>query len=139
MSKCHIEKTYYKYLIDLIDRDTNTISQFTRDVPESRQNLSRISRDLVSLRTVIEHMVSSIGSNNIDQRPDILKEHIPTLLRNCIPVLNDVYLKLKDPRISETYQAARWVLYVKVAMKKLHLDVEMHKSAFELALGLISW
>ncbi|RKK61041.1 hypothetical protein BFJ69_g17167 [Fusarium oxysporum] len=124
-------------LITAIGSLTVSINTFVRSVREARSDLDRVSRELHSLRNVLE-LIQEDAIDDMKLFPPTIQHHISVIVSNCSSVIAEVQTcitKYADGRIKSR---ASWVTNGQGDMEKLRSSLEAHKSALELALDMLA-
>jgi hypothetical protein len=125
-------------LVATISKLSISISGFVRDVRGARSDLDTVSRELLSLKTVLELLAEDAADSNASGFSETLRKQVTGIITNCNGVLEEiegVLTKLGGSRIDK---AARWALTGQNDVSKLRSSLEAHKSALEIALDMVA-
>lgn len=111
---------------------------FVKDVRAARSDLDVVSRELLSLKTVLELLAEDIGDSSSRSIPQTLQNQIAGIVRNCTGVVVDIEQTLKKHEGGKVNKAAKWVASGKSDVSRLQLSLEAHKSALEIALDMVT-
>lgn len=130
-------------LIAIITKTSIAVTKFVRDVRGARGDLDSVSRELLSLTTVLELLAEDIqDSNSNDGRgglvPETLKKQITGIVTNCTGVVLEIQKSLEKHEDGGMTKAARWAMAGQEDILKLRSNLEAHKSALEIALDMIA-
>jgi hypothetical protein len=125
-------------LVATIVKTSVTVTGIVRDVREARSDLNGISRELLSLKTVLELVVDKVSSSGHESLPETLEKQIVGIATNCGGVVTEIEETLKKYEGTRVTKAAKWVAMRKGDMAKLRLSLEAHKSALEIALDFLN-
>jgi hypothetical protein len=81
-------------LLESVAKTSIQISDFVRIAREARGDLGRVSRELVSLKTVLEILSEDAGTEK--GFPDSLVKQISGILKNCGGVLEQIELRCRN-------------------------------------------
>lgn len=126
-----------------IGKTSLAIAKFVRDVRGARSDLDAVSRELLSLNTVLELLADDISSDDGDGGktfPDTLRKQITGIVRNCTDVVVAIegLLEKYGSEGNKVLTAAKWVTVGHDDMAKLRSSLEAHKSALEIALDMVA-
>lgn len=119
-----------------ITKTSITVSTFVRAVRSARGDLDGISRELGSLKTLLELLAED--AQDADNFPETLGKHIAGILSNCDLVLVEVQRLVDKYNKPGVAKAAKWTLAGSEDVAKLQLSLEAHKSALEIALEMVT-
>jgi hypothetical protein len=126
-------------LITTITQVSIAVTSFVREVRDARGDLDAISRELVSLKSVLELLAEDTEGPHSATLPERLKEQIIDILKNCKHVVTDVEASLKKHSASRLGRAGHWVAGGgKGDMTKFRSSLETHKTALGLALDMVA-
>ena len=114
------------------------MSGFVRDVRAARSDLDAVSRELLSLKTVLELIADDVAGPNSELFPETLKNQIAGIATNCSGVVTEIEQTLNKHESGRLGKAAQWVMSGKDDVAKLRLSLEAHKSALDIALDMVS-
>jgi hypothetical protein len=125
-------------LIDIITRTSVQVVEFMRDVQAAKSDLDAVSRELLSLKTVLELLAEDITTYTNEPFPLALWNQITGIITNCGGIVEHIQQELRKHEGGKLSKAAHWVAFGKGNMANLKLSLEAHKSALEIALDMIS-
>jgi cell shape-determining protein MreC len=125
-------------LVAAIAQLSSSIASFIADVRSSRADLDGVSRELLSLKTILELLESDLSHTSSTNLPETLTKQVNGILRNCTSVVQSILNILKKHEEgNRVYKAAQWAISGKSDVDKLRTSLEAHKSALEIALDMI--
>ncbi|OCK75166.1 hypothetical protein K432DRAFT_178857 [Lepidopterella palustris CBS 459.81] len=129
-------------LIGTIARLSLTISRFVRDMRGARSDMDSISRELSSLKSVLELLEEDAkegdsGSGHTSAFPETLQQKISGIMSNCNGVLDKIVAVLEKHSINRIDRNARWVMSGREEVNELRSSLETHKTALEIALDMV--
>jgi hypothetical protein len=124
------------FLIVTVSKTAIVVTGFVRDVRGARSDLDAVSRELLSLRTVLELLADDVADPS--KFPDSLKKQITGIVTNCEGVVVQIEQTLAKHDGARLSKAAQWVMSGKEDMAKLRSSLEAHKSALEIALDMVA-
>ena len=122
-------------LISAVTKTSLVVIGFVKDVRAARSDLDSVSRELLSLKTVLELLADDATDEAF---PQTLQKQISGLVMNCTGVINDIEQTLNKHEGGKLNKAAQWVAFGKSDMSKLQSSLEAHKSALEIALEMVT-
>jgi hypothetical protein len=125
-------------LIGTITKASISINGFVRDMRSARTELDGISRELLSLKTVLELLEQDATDSTAASFPETLRKQITGIITNCSGVIRDIEDVLEKHQESRVDKAAKWALSGKSDANKLKSSLEAHKSALEIALDMLA-
>jgi len=125
-------------LASTITRTSLVVIGFVKDVRAARSDLDVVSRELLSLKTVLELLADDIDDSSSRSIPQTLQNQIAGIVRNCTGVVVDIEQTLKKHEGGKVNRAAKWVASGKSDVSRLQLSLEAHKSALEIALDMVT-
>jgi hypothetical protein len=111
---------------------------FVKDVRAARSDLDAVSRELLSLKTVLELLADDVDDSSSRSIPQTLQNQIAGIVRNCTGVVVDIEQTLKKHEGGKVNKAVKWVASGKSDVSRLQLSLEAHKSALEIALDMVT-
>jgi hypothetical protein len=123
-------------LIVTVSKTAIVVTGFVQDVRGARSDLDAVSRELLSLRTVLELLADDVADPR--KFPDSLKKQITGIVTKCEGVVVQIEQTLAKHGGSRLSKAAQWVMSGKEDMAKLRSSLEAHKSALEIALDMVA-
>lgn len=111
------------------------ITAFVKEVRSARAKLDSTSRELLSLKTVLELLADDIADPSF---PGTLKGQIAAIARNCMGVVMKVEALLTNHEGSGLSKAAQWARGGEEECEKLRRSLEMHRSALEISLEMVA-
>ena len=125
-------------LASTIARTSLVVIGFVKDVRAARSDLDAVSRELLSLKTVLELLADDVDDSSSRSIPQTLQNQIAGIVRNCTGVVVDIEQTLKKHEGGKVIKAAKWVASGKSDVCRLQLSLEAHKSALEIALDMVT-
>jgi hypothetical protein len=125
-------------LASTITRTSLVVVGFVKDVRAARSDLDAISRELVSLKTVLELLASDVDDSTNQSIPQTLQKQIAGMVTNCAGVVAEIEQTLKKHEGGKVHKSAKWVASGKSDVVKLQLSLEAYKSALEIALEMVT-
>lgn len=125
-------------LASTITRTSLVVMDFVQDVRTARSDLDAVSRELLSLKTVLELLADDVNDSTGQSIPQTLQKQIAGIVTNCTGVVVDIEDTLKKHDGGKLSQAAKWVASGKNDVAKLQSSLEAHKSALEIALDMVT-
>jgi hypothetical protein len=125
-------------LVVSISKLTISISGFVREVRGARSDLDAVSRDLLSLKTVLELLAEDASDSNDTVFPETLRKQVTGIIANCTGVLEQIEEVLKKHSGNRIDKAAKWAISGQNDVAKLRSSLEAHKSALEIALDMVA-
>lgn len=125
-------------LASTITRTSLVVISFVKDVRSARSDLDAISRELSSLKTILELLAEDVNDSTTQSIPQTLQKQITGIITNCTGVVVDIEKTLAKHEGGRTNKAAKWVASGKNDVAKLQLSLEAHKSALEIALDMVT-
>ncbi|KAF8854795.1 hypothetical protein BDZ45DRAFT_26993 [Acephala macrosclerotiorum] len=125
-------------LISTITKTSLVVIGFVKDVRAARSDLDGVSRELLSLKMVLELLADDITDSTNKSFPQTLQKQIAGIVTNCTGVVIDIEQTLKKHEGGKLNKAAQWVAFGKSDVVKLQSSLEAHKSALEIALDMVT-
>lgn len=126
-------------LVDSSNCETTiAVTKFVRDVRGARSDLDAVSRELLSLNTVLELLAEDVANSENGTFPAALQKQITGIITNCTAVVVEIQVVLDKHEGTKIMKAAKWVAFGNEDMNKLRSSLEAHKSALEIALDMIA-
>lgn len=123
-------------LVGTITKVSITISTFVRTARDARSDLDSISRELLSLKTVLE-LLADDTQETPKSIPPTLEKQVSSIISNCDDVLQDIEKSLqKYEKVKRA--SAKWAWEGRDEIGRLRTTLEAHKSALELALDMVA-
>src|ERR1700761_1149775 len=124
-------------LAGTITKVSLTVNTFVRTVREARNDLDAVSRELLSLKTVLELLADDANHAPSDKPiPPNLEKQIKGIINNCDGVVNDVAALLRKHE-GGIVNGIKWAISGKDDVVRLRSNLEAHKTALELALDMV--
>jgi hypothetical protein len=120
-----------------ITRTSLVVISFVRDVRGAQSDLDAVSRELYSLKTVLE-LLADECNDCTNKIPQTLQKQISGIITNCAGVVMDIEQTLKKHEGGKLNKATKWVTSGKSDVIKLQSSLEAHKSALEIALDMVT-
>ncbi|KAK1990147.1 hypothetical protein LX36DRAFT_716969 [Colletotrichum falcatum] len=113
------------------------LTTFVRDVRDARSEIDAVSRELLSLKSVLELIADDFETA---PRPpsDGLQKQISGVLSNCKIIVAEVDGCVQTHQGSRIQKGARWVAFGRGEMARLRATLEAHKTTLNLALDMLS-
>lgn len=125
-------------LISTITSASLVVIGFVKDVRAARSDLDVVSRELISLKTILELLADDVNDSSNESIPQTLQKQIAGIVTNCTGVVVDIEKTLKKHEGGKMSKAAAWVTSGKKDVAKLQTSLEAHKSALEIALDMVT-
>jgi hypothetical protein len=125
-------------LASTITRTSLVVIGFVKDVRAARSDLDTISRELLSVKTVLELLADDVNESTNHSIPQTLQKQIVGIVTNFTSVVVDIEETLKKHDGGELNKAAKWIASGKNDVAKLQSSLEAHKSALEIALDMVN-
>jgi hypothetical protein len=126
-------------LVATIAKTSTALTCFVRDVRDARRDLDAVSRELSSLKTVLELLAEDTVDEKAQSLPAGLQAQITGILTNCNGVVIEIEDGLSKHEKSKLGRAGYWTMGGgKGDMSKLRSSLEAHKSALEIALDMLA-
>ncbi|KAH7379605.1 hypothetical protein BKA66DRAFT_571419 [Pyrenochaeta sp. MPI-SDFR-AT-0127] len=119
-----------------ITKTSLSVSTFVRSVRAARSDLDAVSRELASLKTLLELIAED--AEDVDTFPETLRKHITGILANCELVLVEVQRLVEKYAGPGIIKGSKWALAGSEDVAKLQLSLQAHKSALEIALEMVT-
>ncbi|KAH7324406.1 hypothetical protein B0I35DRAFT_475655 [Stachybotrys elegans] len=124
-------------LITALGSASVAIHNFIRTCRDARADLDKVSRELHSLRTVLE-LVRDDAKDDARPFPPPIAHHIVGIVANCNGVVAEIRVCINKYSDGRVRSKAAWALSGQGDMDKLRSSIEAHKSALELALDMLN-
>jgi len=125
-------------LVGAITAASISITSFISVVRSSRVDLDGISRELLSLKTILELLEQDLSDERGNmQLPESLQKQIPGIILNCSLVVGDIQEVVTKHDDNKLRRKVQWATSDKKDVDKLRSSLEAHKSALGLALEMI--
>jgi hypothetical protein len=82
-------------LISTIASASLVVIGFVKDVRAARSDLDVVSRELISLKTILELLADDVNDSSSESIPQTLQKQIAGIVTNCTGVVVDIEKKLK--------------------------------------------
>jgi hypothetical protein len=125
-------------LISTITKTSLVVVGFVKDVRAARSDLDSVSRELLSLKTVLELLADDVTDSTNESFPQTLQKQIAGIVTNCTEVVGDIERTLTKHEGGKLNKAAQWVAFGKNDVLRLRSSLEAHKSALEIALDMVT-
>lgn len=123
-------------LAAMITKTSISVTSFVRSVRAARSDLDAVSRELASLNTLLELIAED--AKDVNAFPETLRKHIANILTNCELVLIEVQRLVEKYDGPGIIKGSKWALEGSKDVAKLHLSLEAHKSALDIALEMVT-
>lgn len=125
-------------LIAAVTKTSLTVTSFVREVRDARRDLDAISRELSSLKNVLELLAEDTDGQK-GTLPTSLESQITGMLTNCNGVVTEIENGLAKASKSKFGKAGYWTLGGGQSdMAKLRSSLEAYKSALEISLDMVT-
>ncbi|CCT72556.1 uncharacterized protein FFUJ_12434 [Fusarium fujikuroi IMI 58289] len=125
-------------LISTIGSLSLSINSFVRTCRESRGDLDRVARELLSLQTVLE-LIHEDVTDESKAFPTTLEHHVSGIIMNCNSVVVELQECITKYSVDSRLKTkAGWAINGQGDVAKLRSNLEAHKAALELALDMLS-
>lgn len=111
---------------------------FVKDVRAARSDFDTVSRELLSVKIVLELLADDVDEYTNHSILQTLKKQIAGIVTNCTSVVVDIEGTLKKNDGGKLNKAAKWVASGRNDIAKLQSSFEAHKSALETALDMVT-
>ncbi|KAN0091936.1 hypothetical protein V8E51_017783 [Hyaloscypha variabilis] len=125
-------------LASTITRTSLVVIGFVKDVRAARSDLDTVSRELLSVKTVLELLADDVNESTNHSIPQTLQKQIVGIVTNYTSVVVDIEETLKKHDGGKLNKAAKWIASGKNDVAKLQSSLEAHKSALEIALDMVN-
>jgi hypothetical protein len=125
-------------LVTTISKVSITVNGFVREVRDARGDLDAVSRELLSLKTVLELLSDDAEGSKGGGFPQSLIKQISGILKNCHGVLEQIESSLRKHSGGGVKKGVKWSLSGRDDMNKLRSSLEAHKSALDIALDMVA-
>jgi hypothetical protein len=125
-------------LVGTITKASILATSFVRDVRAARSDLDAVSRELLSLKTVLELLADDVANPTEKPFPETLKKQIAGILTSCSGVVIEIEQTLKNHEGTGLKKSAQWAVSGKGDTAKLRSSLEAHKCALEIALDMVA-
>lgn len=113
------------------------IHSFVRTCREARGDLDSVSRELLSLRTILE-LVQEDASDETKPFPKTLNQHVTAIIANCNLVVADIQSCITKYGQDRLKTRVSWAINGQGDINKLRSSLEAHKTALEIALDMLA-
>ncbi|KIL94273.1 hypothetical protein FAVG1_02836 [Fusarium avenaceum] len=125
-------------LVSAIGSLSFSIHAFVRTCREARSDLDRVSRELLSLQTVLE-LIQEDVADDTTAFPQTLERHVSGIVLNCNLVVTEIQECItKYSSDNRLKVKASWAINGQGDIAKLRSSLEAHKAALELALDMFA-
>jgi hypothetical protein len=124
-------------LIASVTKVSIKIHGFVREVRDARGDLDSVTRELASLKTVLEILSEDSTNSTGGAFPSSLVKQILGILTNCGGVLQHIETSLDKYSRGGVKKGVEWSLAGREDMDKLRSSLEAHKSALDIALDMV--
>jgi hypothetical protein len=125
-------------LASTITRTSLAVIGFVKDVRAARSDFDTVSRELLSVKIVLELLADDVDEYTNHSILQTLKKQIAGIVTNCTSVVVDIEGTLKKNDGGKLNKAAKWVASGRNDIAKLQSSFEAHKSALETALDMVT-
>lgn len=124
-------------LITAIGTLSIKIHSFVRTCREARNDLDSVSRELLSLQTVLE-LIKKDASDGSKPFPQTLSQHVTAILGNCNLVVAEIQTCITKYGQNRLKTRMAWAINGQGDINKLRSSLEAHKTALEIALDMLA-
>jgi Fungal N-terminal domain of STAND proteins len=125
-------------LVTTISKVSIQINSFVREVRSARGDLDAVSRELISLKTILEMLSEDAENSTGRELPQSLVRQISGILTNCNGVLEQIEASLQKHAGGGVKRGVKWSLSGRDDVNKLRSSLEAHKSALDIALDMVA-
>ncbi len=115
-----------------------TISTFVRQVRDARVDLDAVSRELVSLKSILEILAEDTAGSGANGLPESLTIQIQGIMSGCDDVIMQITTILSKYDGNGLVGRSHWAISGRGDIDKLRSSLEAHKSALNIALDMLS-
>ena len=115
-----------------------TISTFVRQVRDARGDLDAVSRELVSLKSILEILAEDTARSGANGLPESLIMQIQGIMSGCDDVIIQITSILSKYDGNGLVARSQWAINGRGDIDKLRSSLEAHKSALNIALDMLS-
>ncbi|RMJ09523.1 hypothetical protein CDV36_010862 [Fusarium kuroshium] len=113
------------------------IHSFVRTCREARGDLDSVSRELLSLKTILE-LIQEDASDGSKTFPKTLSQHVTAILGNCHLVMAEIQTCITKYSQDRLKTRVAWAINGQGDINKLRSSLEAHKTALEIALDMLA-
>ncbi|UPK95305.1 hypothetical protein LCI18_006240 [Fusarium solani-melongenae] len=124
-------------LITAIGGLSVSIHTFVRTCREARGDLDSVSRELLSLKTILE-LIQEDASDESRPFPTTLNQHVNAILANCNLVVTEIQSCITNYNQGRLRSRVTWAINGQGDINKLRSSLEAHKTALEIALDMLA-
>ncbi|KAF2467453.1 uncharacterized protein BDR25DRAFT_374732 [Lindgomyces ingoldianus] len=125
-------------LVGSIGTVSLTVNNFVRRVRDARSDLDAVSRELGSLKTVLELLGDDVEQYGENHMATTLEKQVLDILKNCDIVIHSIGRELKKHGDGKKFtKGVRWSVNGRGDMLKLRSNLEAHRAALDLALEIM--
>jgi hypothetical protein len=124
-------------LVGVIGKVSLTVGEFVHNVREARHELDAVSRELGSLRTILEILRKDIEEFSRESLPSNLGTTISAIVIDCRVVVEQIDSRLKTHMSQKRGNRIKWTVAGKEDVDKLRVGLETHKRTLDLALNMV--
>jgi hypothetical protein len=125
-------------LVSSITKLSLQIHAFVREVRDARGDLDAVSRELQSLKTILEILAEDAKDINKGSFPESLQKQISGIVTNCGNVVVQIETCLESHVGTRLGTRVKWSLAGRGDVEKLRSTLEAHKSALDIALEMLT-
>ncbi|KAK0705963.1 hypothetical protein B0T26DRAFT_679723 [Lasiosphaeria miniovina] len=123
-------------LVATITKVSTSITAFVKDLRQTRRDLDNVSRELTSLKTILELLLEDDKTPTVIL-PESMATHVSGILSNCDIVVLDTEKCLAKYKQDSLSRRISWVASGRDDIAKLLRELESYKSALELGLDML--
>ncbi|KAH7234464.1 hypothetical protein B0J15DRAFT_407947 [Fusarium solani] len=113
------------------------IHSFVRTCREARGDLDSVSRELLSLQTILE-LIKEDASDESKPFPKTLNQHVTAILGNCNLVVTEIQTCITKYSQDRLKTRVAWAINGQGDINKLRSSLEAHKTALEIGLDMLA-
>ncbi|KAK3376447.1 hypothetical protein B0T24DRAFT_220073 [Lasiosphaeria ovina] len=121
-------------LVSAIASVTASATAFMRDVRDARKEIVAVTKELMSLRAILEILEDDLNGPTSAVVPDSTLKQIVEITENCSAVVGDIGACIKGMQGSRL----KWATSGKTSIEALRRDLEIRKSSLSVALDIVS-
>lgn len=124
-------------LITAIGGLSINLHSFVRTCREAHGDLDSVSRELLSLQTILE-LIKEDASDSSKPFPKTLNQHVTAILGNCNLVVTEIQTCITKYGQDRLKTRVAWAINGQGDISKLRSSLEAHKTALEIALDMLA-
>ena len=119
-------------LLSAVSNGIRIATDFVVSCREARNDITAMSRELSDLDITLHILKDEAETNELNQLPEDLRQHIHDIMVNCTTVLIDLEALLRKYKGLGLDRAAKWALSGRKEAEKLRVALEGQKRALSL-------